>query len=206
MTKKQTHENGWPSHSGSLFVDGDDPDLDILFMQLTGFEIHYISAFKSAADVVIDSILTNTGLDRHPEMFISAAYLYRQSLELQMKYIMKMSNQIGRTEFTTQQLLGHNLVTLWRHTSAALVQIWPKGSTQPLDFITGIIREFDAIDETGQEFRYATRTNNTESLNKLPRFPDAGILKQTIGKAHEFLGSCSSGLDTFFDQLNSCHR
>ncbi len=69
--------------------------------------------------------------------------------------------------------------------------------------IARIIKEFESVDESGQEFRYATRTDKKASLKNLPRNPDAQKLKRTMGKVYKFLDSCSIGLDGYFDSLNA---
>lgn len=202
MAKTRAKNTGWPGRGDKVFVQGDDPNLDILFMRVTGFDRHYISAFQTAADVVIDSIATRPRLDRCPEMFFAAAFLYRQSLELHMKYIMQMSNRLGDTKFTPKQLHGHKLGELWKHTRKALIEGWPGGSKHPLNMIARIIKEFEAVDESGQEFRYATRSDKKASLKNLPRNPDAQKLKSTMGKVYKFFESCSVGMDAYLDALS----
>jgi hypothetical protein len=203
MAKSRSKNTGWPGRGDRAFVDSDDPHLDIQFMQATSFDRHYISGFQKAADTVIDAMATRLGMDRSPEMFIAAAFLYRQALELHMKYIMGMSNHVGETSFTRKELHGHKLGELWRHTRKALTKTWPDGSKHPLNMTARIVKEFEAVDESGQEFRYSRRTDERESLKNLPSNPDAQKLKRTMGKVYTFFECCSSGLDAYWDSLNS---
>jgi hypothetical protein len=203
MAKKQSQETGWPRRSDRPFIGSSTQDIDLQFMRMTGLTRSYISGFQTAADIVIDGIGTRARFERCPEMFIAAGFLYRQSLELHMKYIMEMSNRVGTTKFTKKELQGHDLRKLWTYTRKALIKGWPDGEKTVLNAIARIIKEFVAVDGTGQEFRYARRTDEKASLRNLPRYPDAAKLKRTMGRVYRFFESCAIGLEAYSDYLAS---
>jgi hypothetical protein len=114
-----------------------------------------------------------------------------------------MKIRLCDTNFTLSQLHVHKLSELWMHTRKALIKGWPGASKHPLNMIARIIKEFEAVDESGQEFRYATRSDTKASLKNLPRNPDTQKLKRTMGKVYKFFESCSMGMDAYFDALSS---
>lgn len=188
----------WPRQGDKAFaVHGSpgDPSLVAAFvLPSTG---GYAVGFKDAADKVVEAAASD---DRNPDLlFFPVAYLYRHSLELSLKDIVRMSARSGAispSEGDLDKLLGgHDLLCLWRQTRAAIEAVWPDGEKSDTDAVEKIILEFHGLDKSGQAFRYPTDKSGRPHVGSAPKCVSLQNLKRTFDAMDRFLDAAFTGID-----------
>jgi len=157
----------------------------------------YAVGFKDAADKVVEAAASD---DRNPDLlFFPVTYLYRHSLELSLKDIVRMSARSGAIavpgSVLTEMLGGHNLYCIWRQTRAAIEAVWPDGPKSHVDTVEKIILEFHGLDKSGQAFRYPTDKSGRPHLDSAPKWVSLQNLKRTFDAVDTFLDACYAGID-----------
>jgi hypothetical protein len=123
----------WPKKgdhpfSGGIF-DYRSPtwvDLDWLNVWLTDSLL--ADAFKEAGDKIIMELERKED-PRHPDMFfMPISYLYRHSLELQMKQVIRLGIRVEAIENSLKvkkALRHHELYRLWNYVKKIILKFWP---------------------------------------------------------------------------------
>ena len=159
------------------------------FLRLIGLDGYYVKGYKMGADRLVD------GATADAELFFPAAFLYRQYIELHLKYVLAALRYLDVIPVSDADLHGHSLQKLWKQVREGLLSKWPGSDPQPeLDGAERIIMDFHSADPTGQELRYAVTSKGTRSLDKLPGELSLTGFHDTMQKLHEVLESCSNVL------------
>ena len=153
----------WPKKGDSPFLGGiADPNSPtwVTLYWLSSWNVGdslLAVAFKEAGDKIIKE-LSRKEDNRNPDIFfMPIAYLYRHSLELEMKEIIKLGIRLNLVEKDGKLLrvLGnHALHPLWNIVRKIIEQYWQNRSKDDLDAAGRIVQEFHKIDRTGQHLRY----------------------------------------------------
>lgn len=162
-------------------------------------------AFKESADKIINEL--SRGEDpQHPDMFfIPIAYLYRHSLELQMKQIIRLGlrlNLIEEDEDIFSALEKHGLYQLWNHVKKVIIKYWPDGPKEDINAAESIIQKIHNIDKSGQSLRYSEDKSGRKTLKQLPDSVDLIHFKNVLEAIFNFLDGCEAGLDDALQYMN----
>jgi hypothetical protein len=160
----------------------------------------FAQAFKEAGDNIITQ-LSRKGNRRHPDMlFMPIAYLYRHSLELQLKQIIRLGidlEVVQDNEKLRRALSRHNLHSLWNYVKKAVDGVDP-GSSSTKDFSTteSIIQRFHSIDMSGQRLRYSKNLSGGKPSTDLPKFVELKHLKEV----YEGLFNLLEGIECYLTE------
>jgi hypothetical protein len=163
--------------------------------------------FKRAGDEVVEHRNCNRGYHHPDGLFMPVAYLYRHSLELKLKHLVGLACDAGLATSSTRlrKLLTeeHDLDRLWGHARKAILARWP-GSPEEhvIDNTEALIRDFDRIDESGQNLRYTHDKSGAPTSMNYPAGIDLGEFKEAFDGVFSLLEGCSSE----FAEIADCRR
>ena len=165
----------------------------------------FASAFKDAGDKIVKEL--DRGEDfQHPDMFfLPVAYLYRHSLELKMKEVIKLGIRlelIEQDEKLSSALKDHKLHHLWNYVRKTIEGHWPDSPKEDLNAAGRIVQEFHNIDKSGQGLRYSKNLSGESTLEALPQSVQLTHLQDVFEAIFNFLDGCETGLDDAIDMRN----
>jgi hypothetical protein len=207
----------WPKAGDRPFQGKGDPNLLAIIRwqgpegQWLFTEENYATAFKVAADLIVDALAVPsipslgpvaTGGDypsNADHYFFPVAYLYRHCIELQLKALIRAAvsagvvSDPGQSLYRKDDLYGsHHLDELWTKAREALLARWAGAPGEPLDAAETVILDFDELDKCGQEFRYPHRKDGKKHLSSAPPAVNLEHLKEVVDGVHQFLGAANS--------------
>ena len=200
---KKPWEMTWPRKGDKAFVPGADKRWSV---QLDWFEVldndrMIAEGFKDAADRVVASLETGSHT-RHPDRsFFPVAYLYRHSIELYLKEIVRLGQSLNLGDAGKDVMAAHNLHALWGKARQVLETMWPGADPEPLLAAEKVILDFHKIDRSGQELRYARSKEQKPHLEQAPRIIDLVQMKDVMETVLGFLDSCLVGMDVALEQI-----
>jgi hypothetical protein len=125
--------------------------------------------FKMAADKLVDIAMAEPG---YADYFVySVGYLYRMYIELRLKDIIEIVNQVSRT--------GHNLEELWNEAKPMMESSSQWFDDQELEATEEKVREFSRIDPSSDAWRYSANMKREPTLKDIHTV-DLRHLKQVI--------------------------
>ena len=163
----------------------------------------FAQAFKEAGDIIIKQ-LSKKGNRPYPDMlFMPIAYLYRHSLELQLKQIIKLGTDLGVVEDNKKlrdTLSCHNLQRLWNCVKQAIDELDSESSsTEDFSSAEQIIQRFHSIDISGQALRYPKGLSENKPVANLPRFVELKHLQ----KVYDGLFNLLTGIECYLMQMQN---
>jgi len=205
------YEIRWPKKGDNPFlIKGADPNSS------TWASIHWLTllkaddslfatAFKVAGDKIIKEL--SRGDDHQPAdmFFMPIAFLYRHSLELKMKVIIKLGNRLELIENNgklSSALEKHKLHQLWNYARKVIESYWQDSPKNEVAAAGKIIQEFHNIDKFGQSLRYSEDLSGNCTLEDLPESVQLTHLKDVFDAIFNFLDGCEMGLDDANDMRN----
>src|SRR5882757_6410493 len=147
--------DSWPEKGMKLFVKGEGEHAFYRTAAVWNHDYH-AEAFKKAAEMLLDAHLESNPTPYRDEIFLPIAFLYRHCLELRLKDIVQIGDQIdlcGNGDIK-EALNGHSLTRLWTFAKRAIVARWPDGDKDTVTAVEAVVNEFHQIDPSGQAFRY----------------------------------------------------
>lgn len=162
------------------------------------------SGFGRAVEILAEAV------DKRAEstelLFYPVAYYCRHYLELSLKDIVEIGEQLELIELSKTQrdkTLGrHDLMRLWGFARRVITSFYADdfaSNPEPVDDAQAVIEEFAKHDPSGQQFRYAQGRNGERYLQEIPRLVNLRQLKETTGRVGTFLEGCSCGLAVALD-------
>ncbi len=134
----------------------------------------------------------------------TVAFLYRQSLELYLKLLIRMSNDIlallGKN--IRRDAKGHRLGPLWEHVKALATEIDPIPA-EVAPAVDAVIREFETMDRTSEAFRYPLSLQEQPLLPPEVRIINLAELQDTMGRIANFFSCATSHYGTILDQMEN---
>ena len=162
-------------------------------------------AFKEAGDKIVKEILRDDDGMPADIYFMPVAYLYRHSLEIKLKQIIRLGSDLNLMDYDRKlnSMMGkHQLHPLWNYAREIIENHWLDGEKKDLNAAGKIIQEFHRIDYSGQKFRYSkTRTGNN-TLRNMPESVDLTHLQDVFEAVFNFLDGCEMGLNEAVDIRN----
>lgn len=166
----------------------------------------HASAFKTAAEMVIDTYESAPRNPYRDELFYPVANLYRHCLELKFKDLVRLG--VARGFFAKAEvraILGrHNLLDLWEPVRRLLEDGWRGAPAGPLDGIESVVKQFHKADPDGQCLRYErTKSGKLNRQEKLPRFIRLSVLKRSMDGVYNLLDTCEGILQEDLENRQS---
>jgi len=201
----------WPKKGDNPFLarsaDPSSPTWASLhwFASLKVDDAFFATAFKQAGDKIIKELSRGEDPRHCDRLFMPIAYLYRHSMELKMKEIIRLGIRlelIEKDERLTDVLKDHNLHHLWNSVRIVVEAYWPDGSQNDLNAAERIVQEFHQIDKSGQILRYSKDQAGNSTLEKLPKSVQLTHLQEVFEAVFNLLDGCEAGLDHAMDIRN----
>ena len=189
----------WPKIGDKLFVEEaniDEKAFHLGSYMWSGFQ--HAGAFKAAADIVIDSSTEENHRGHQDDLLHPVAYLYRHSLELKLKEIVRYGIAMDcYNRADVEEILGcHNLAKLWTKAKLAITNRWPEGDLEPVKAVEAVVNEMHQTDNDGQKWRYGSDKDSRPNRHKgLPEFVSHKSLRKTMDNVFTFLDACGDGID-----------
>lgn len=123
----------WPKKGDNPFLvksaDRNSPTWTFLhWLTLQNFADSLLAgAFKESGDKIIKDISKGEDTNHPDKFFITIAYLYRHSLELKMKHMIRLGIKLGLIEEDkkiSDALKSHELYKLWNYLKKILKKRW----------------------------------------------------------------------------------
>ncbi len=163
-----------------------DVNADLSFLKSDTFDFLYASGFKGAGDAIIQQYEDSHEWYKEPELFMPAMYSYRHFVELTLKWHIKRGKAWKLTTATERDMKSHELKRLWDFAKPVIQVVWNSCDPNIVQAVERIVLEMNAIDESGQNMRYATDTKGTPTLDHVPNMVSLDHLRATIQKVWEF--------------------
>lgn len=194
----------WPKKGDNPFLvkstDRNSPTWTFLhWLTLQNFDDSLLAgAFKESGDKIIKDL--NKGEDtNHPDkFFIPIAYLYRHSLELKMKHMIRLGIELGLIEEDkkiSDVLREHKLDKLWNYVKKILEKRWHDSPKETLSAVERIIQVFHNMDMSGQNLRYSEKLSGGKTLNHLPESVQLTHMRDIFAAVFNFLNGCEATLE-----------
>lgn len=123
---------------------------------------NYADSYRFAADTLYETFLDKatlmSDLDR---LGFSICYLYRQSIELSLKYVYMTCKQ-SETDNQSFLRIGHNLINLWDTLSPLISDF-----IHDEQVIRHYINEFNKFDPNSMMMRYPVKKDNTPNKSDI---------------------------------------
>jgi len=167
-------------------------------------ELYLAEKFKDAGDHVIEHL--KTGQVRRPPdgMFMPIAYLYRHSLELTLKHLIRLGIEaqlIEKSPIIDNHLGRHGLGDLWLHVRAAINARWPDSKNKCRDNTEALINDFHVVDRSGQNLRYAWDKEYYPTTQEFPDSIDLVEFKRAYEEVFNYLSGCSAVFDEIIEYI-----
>lgn len=183
-----------PKAGDMVFRPGGDPNTspDVSWPG-TGLQRAYAEGYRRAASLIVDAVLQGRLL-RHPDTLVCpVVFLYRHSLELQLKLLVAagMYHQEGEVDFTWLHRT-HRLDHLWERGKRLLLEIRPEAAddASPIAHLDPLVQELHDVDLGGQAFRYSlTKDARRHDLAGVPRTVDLENLRDVMTRVSNALGA-----------------
>lgn len=120
----------------------------------------YATGYFEAAKIIYQNL--DSQKRYHDILVYPIIYLFRQSIELLMKDIIKTGYKLIHN--TDKYFDRHELINLWNEVLEILNESKIEHNTNDIEVITSLINEFDKIDPRSTAFRYPEKINGEESL------------------------------------------
>lgn len=139
----------------------------------------------------------------HPDgLFMPILYLYRHSIELALKNIIRLMYYAGRLpELPKAELEKHRIIPLWNIARPIIISTWPNSDPSPVNNTQALLEELQRIDKSGQNLRYAHQTNGNRTSKQYPKIVRLELLKEAMHEVHTFITSCSGNYYNEWQQL-----
>lgn len=166
--------------------------------------------FKRAGDEIINHLKCKPSLLHPDALFMPIAYLYRHALELKLKDLVGLACDAGlieRSNRVEEALEKHHLRRLWNPVRRAIVARWPnEPDVHVIDNTEALIRDFDRIDESGQNLRYTHDLNGQPTSVNYPEGVDLEAFKEAFSGVFHLLDGCSADFTEIVDWKREAER
>jgi predicted nucleotidyltransferase len=178
----------WPEDGDQLFLSNDPMEDAWIHPSSINFVV-YADSYKRAADHLVKEAIR-----KHKEqdsLIYPILFLYRQHIELQMKYIIRTWYRRRKNE--APNYMHHNLERLWQGCREIIEEAWPSGDSDDVDIVEEVIHELAEADPGSFTFRYPIDTND-EPVIEEETFIDLRNLYVVMEKTSHFLDGCGEGI------------
>lgn len=133
-------------------------------------------------------------------MFRPVCYLYRHSMEIYLKSIVRSGQRFGvipKDQKVEKDLGSHNLHALWNHAKIAIESAWPGTGAGDGEVASAerSILEFHELDAGGMGFRYGRDKSGKAHLEGVPQTVDLAHLGEVAQGVVNFLSVCRCSME-----------
>jgi hypothetical protein len=191
------YEFAWPQKGKSLFVEGEE------YHEFSHFGwgdvctqlVTYLDGYKAAADSLIDRALDSKDISVLDTLVFPIFFLYRQFLELVMKFIfLAYSDAKKQEKISALNMAGHNLEMIWRQIKPLLLEGASEVETEDVGIVEDYVLQFQMFDRTSFAFRYPITKDLSLVLPHEERV-DLPNLKARMDELANFFDGASGKLD-----------
>lgn len=154
----------------------------------------YAMGYREGGKALVDRLLDDR---RHLDSLIyPVIFLYRQYLELTLKYLLREANQYLGEEAQIRPI--HRVSLLWDELQPKMTLVYQRAELSPIDVreAAAIISEFARIDDSSMAFRYP---DDRQGQNLLPDIMHINV--RQFAEAMERLSTTLDDLVLVFDYL-----
>lgn len=187
----------WPD--SDLEFSSTDPNADIhspTFCCLDWMK-HHVSDivlaryYAEAADTIVERRLTLPQSNSIDGLFMPVAYLYRHSIELHLKELLRFFVRVGEVPESKELeriLQRHGLRRLWLRVEQPVRKLGNSPTDPVADNVASFLRKLDACDPGGTSMRYARSTDGSKASSDLfPARVDLLKLRHSVKAVNNFL-------------------
>lgn len=149
------------------------------------------ASFAQAADRIIDHRLSRPQSNSDDGLFMPVAYLYRHSIELNVKELIRFFISTGdlQDSKSLRRLLerSHSLFALWNQIEPAIRDLADDESDQAADNVKSFLARLDACDPGGTSLRYSKSLNGSDSSDLFPDRINLEVLRNSVKSVNNFL-------------------
>lgn len=177
-------ESMWPQPNEKLFVEAGAFRGAWVAKNADERLYRMINGFREAGDLLVFEARAEP--HRSQNLIFPIVFSYRQSLELQLKYLLMA---YGPTAGEAPDFTKHSLVELWSKCRRMI--LFFEGGLRPADkqtfkTVEEQITEFDALDSRSDSFRFAHARNGRSIKLKITEI-DLTQLQKVVGSLFNFL-------------------
>jgi len=186
----------WPQKGAKLFTsDGPPHDFSMIGWGDASHQyVLYMDGYKTAADELVQCLLASETAGRRDTHIFPILFLYRQFIELELKWIFLVYGDAHRSE--KKSVIGevrHNLIKLWQKTKVILLEDATPEERQNVDIVEGYIEQFHKLDESSFSFRYPITKTLDQILNDEQRI-NLPNLRQRMDELYHFFNGADGKL------------
>jgi len=167
----------------------------------------YALGYRTAADKLVTQV-SSTDQDL---LYYPIAFLYRHTIELQLKYLIIIGHSLTPDKPTSKINSTHNLTDLWEQYCIDIINVvWPEGPNgdkNELKEISEDIANLTWADSNGESFKYpfkkvkveGTKKGHKQDCSIPPSVTQSGIepLSKRMQRLSDFLSGCIDGIDDY---------
>jgi hypothetical protein len=190
----------WPKKGDKAFIGEIDPHSPVhAYIDWLKYNFDHISrSFKEAGDKIVNDLESGKNL-LHPDIFFfPICYLYRHTIELELKGIVEVGVKLGilPDDEKYKELQGsHSLHPLWNRAEEALKDFYAGEPPEDLRAARSLVLQFHELDKTGQSFRYYKTRTGKSTLNNAPKIVDLANLRDKFDGLYNFLTATGGGME-----------
>lgn len=187
----------WPKKGKKLFIEGGNHyefshfgwgDVKTQFFG-------YMEGYKCAADELIDNAINSSDIKTLDTFIFPICFLYRQYIELAMKYIFLYYSGLEKNEKISMiKDAGHDILKIWRKIKPLILEENSNEEREDVEVVESYILQFDKFDKSSFTFRYPINKELQGVLSKEMRI-NLVNLKECIDELHSFFNGCTGKLD-----------
>lgn len=172
-----------------LFVSGEDWRNNAVLASDSDKWDFYIEGYKRAAEILAEQVqVERFSLDY---LVYPILFLYRQYLELEMKYLIRNGGQLLGEDTAFPK--DHDISGLWVLCRQILTRIWPDGSENDLEEVGRLIKEFSRTDSRSMAFRYPEDKKGNFFLGSISHINIRNV-KEIMARLARLLGGSQLGV------------
>ena len=197
LAMSTSEEIAWPQKGKRLFLEGGDYHEFSHFGWggVGGQLVGYMDGYKAAADALVDRAIESRDISILDTFVFPIFFLYRQYLELVMKYAyLSYSGETKEVKTQTLRNVNHDLVRIWTEIKPMLLRAASEAEAEDVEIVEDYIKQFHAADQSSFTFRYPITKELNPVLTKETRI-SLPNLKERMEELANFFDGATAQLD-----------
>jgi hypothetical protein len=188
----------WPQKGAKLFTnDGPPHDFSMIGWGDASHQyVLYMDGYKTAADELVQRLLTSETAGRLDTHIFPVLFLYRQFIELELKWIFLVYSdaEVSAKKELLRGGKSHDLIDLWKKAEPIILE----GATlqEDVTIVEDYIRQFHELDKGSFSFRYPINKNLEQILDNQRRI-NLPNLRQRMDELYHFF----NGIDVMLSNI-----
>ncbi|MEJ2865332.1 hypothetical protein [Actinomycetospora flava] len=160
----------WPGPNHDLLAVGDNPQTIFFFdwQRSRGYALNgRLMGYRKAADLLAQQVVDRGHTDELDTVFFAFASVWRHYMELQLKSLVVVHRLL--LDKDRGKLRRHGLWPLWKELHALMEEAGEDVANESVTATARLLKQFDELDPTSQEFRYNERQDGSPTLESVSR-------------------------------------